>query len=219
VAVGRNLGCGLLQRLLVRQAEPIREPAHHVAALAERPTQHESVSIDAVDEGSPGNRDPMAFQHHSHRARRSDRGAEPAWAAGAGADVGERPVADGQKPGNLAKFRPSPRKCRAQRVKGAVPVGERRQVRSLDARQLQCFPVPSAAVDIEQPGAGCHRVTHRRRAKKLLVKVFAKRYPADGSPHRSGTRRAQPAQLRRPVAGVKEASRARVVGTLVEARA
>src|SRR5207245_9521706 len=124
VAVGRHRRGRLLQRLLVLQAEPIGEPSDHVATFAQRPAEHEAPSIEAVDEGSPGNGDALAFENHSHRARRSDRGADPAWAAGPRPDLGEPTIAEGEIPRNLAKVRPAPRDGGPAGGWCVVPLGE-----------------------------------------------------------------------------------------------
>src|SRR6184192_1006951 len=54
---------------------------------------------------------------------------------------------------------------------------------------------------------------------ELLVEVFAERDPAHRPAHGGAAGGVQPAELRRPVAGVKETARARVVVALVETRA
>src|SRR5256712_5621679 len=53
---------------------------------------------------------------------------------------------------------------------------------------------------------------------ELLEEVLTQRDPAHRPAHGGGPRGAQPAELRRPVAGVKEAAGARVVGALIEVR-
>src|SRR6202171_6515512 len=108
MAIRRDLGGLLLQRFFVLQAEPVGEPPHHVAALAQGPAKNESAPIETVDKGPPGDSDAITLEQDPHRARRSDRGAHPAWADGARPDIGESPVADGKIPRNLAEGRPSP---------------------------------------------------------------------------------------------------------------
>ena len=56
-------------------------------------------------------------------------------------------------------------------------------------------------------------------AVELLVEVFAQRDPAHRPAHGGAAGGAQPAELRRPVAGVEETARARMVGALIETRA
>src|SRR2546428_11573748 len=53
---------------------------------------------------------------------------------------------------------------------------------------------------------------------ELLEEVLTQRDPAHRPAHGGGPRGTQPAELRRPVAGVKEAAGARVVGALIEMR-
>ena len=107
MAVRRNGGSFPLQLFLVLEAEPGGEPADHVAPLAQRATQHIPLLVEAIDERAPGDGQLVSVEDDAQGARGADSGAEPARVDTAGADVGERAVAKGEKPGDVAQLRPA----------------------------------------------------------------------------------------------------------------
>src|SRR5260370_6407772 len=88
-----------------------------------------------------------------------------------------------------------------------------------DAGQPERVLVPLTAMDIEQPRSRCDRNADPGVAVELLVEVFAQRDPAGGATDGGAAGGAQPAEFRRPVAGVEEAPRPRMVGALIEVAA
>ena len=74
-------------------------------------------------------------------------------------------------------------------------------------------------MNVEQPGTGRDREADPVLAEESAIEVLGERDPADRPGHRGPAGGLQPAELRRPEAGVKEAARAAVVGVLVEVRA
>src|ERR1700740_3445164 len=114
MTVRSNRECGALQRFLMSQAKPVGEPAHDIAALAERATEDVALSVQSINKGTPGDREVRLFHADPKCARGAYRRAEPLRADTIGADVCEGPIAQRKVPGNIAKMRPSFGVCRLQ---------------------------------------------------------------------------------------------------------
>ena len=219
MAVGRKGARRAFEFFFGSKPQVIGEPAHHVAALAQRPAEHVAVAVDAIDEGSPGHGQARPIDQHTQGARGPNGGACPARTDAPGAEVGQTPVAEREIPGRIAQLRPTTVITRAQRTGWLIPFAEWRELFRCDAGQPEGGLVPLAAIDIEQPGPGRDRIADAGLTVELLVEVFAQRDPPHRPTHGGGAGGAQPAELRRPVAGMKETAGARVVGALVETRA
>src|SRR5439155_6218569 len=219
MAVGRECRSRALVLFRGLEAEGVAEPAHHVAALTERAAEHVAVAIDAVDEGSPWHAQAFAVEQDAEGARGANRGTRPARTDAPCAEVGQPTVAEREIPGSIAQLGPTTGIARAQGAGWLIPIAEWRELFRCDAGEPERGSIPLAAIDIEQPGSGCDRMADPGLTVELLVEIFAERDPARRPAHSGAAGGVQPAELRRPVAGVEETARARMVGALVETQA
>src|SRR5207248_86652 len=117
------------------ESEIVSEPAHHIAALAQRPAEDVALAIDAIDEGPPRHGQGRPIDQHAQSARGTNRGARPAGTNATCPDVGQPTIAEREIPGRIAQLRPATDIARAQGAGWLIPIAEWRKLFRCDAGQ------------------------------------------------------------------------------------